>query len=176
MKSIKGDVWLALCVFALAFAYLYMDLRLPEVRLSDPLGPKAFPALVGVGLIASAVLLLLESRAKAHAVSQRATVTAQTEQLTQAPHATDEAHEAPARKVHPLILIAMLAWTSIYYLAFERAGYLVATAIFLFGLLAYFNRKRQKTNLAIALGVTGVFYLLFSQLLGVPLPTGFLPF
>ncbi len=65
MKSIKGDVWLAFCVIALAAVYLYMDMRLPEVRLSDPLGPKAFPALVGVGLIASALVLLLEGRCKA---------------------------------------------------------------------------------------------------------------
>jgi putative tricarboxylic transport membrane protein len=27
MKSIKGDVWLALCVMTLASAYLYMDMR-----------------------------------------------------------------------------------------------------------------------------------------------------
>jgi putative tricarboxylic transport membrane protein len=48
--------------------------------------------------------------------------------------------------------------------------------VYLLGLLLYFNRNRIKTNLAIALGVTVVFDLLFSQLLGVPMPTGFLPF
>jgi len=58
MKSLKGDAQLAIGVIVLAAVYLYMDMRLPEVRLSDPLGPKAFPALVGVGLIASALLLL----------------------------------------------------------------------------------------------------------------------
>src|ERR1700743_3157554 len=65
MKSIRSDVWLAFCVMALAAVYLYMDMRLPEVRLSDPLGPKAFPALVGVGLISSALLLLFEGHRKA---------------------------------------------------------------------------------------------------------------
>jgi len=65
MKSVKGDVWLAIVVIVGAAIYLYLDLQLPEVRLSDPLGPKAFPALVGVGLISSALLLLFEGHSKA---------------------------------------------------------------------------------------------------------------
>jgi putative tricarboxylic transport membrane protein len=173
MKSIKGDAWLAFCVIALATAYLYMDMRLPEVRLSDPLGPKAFPALVGVGLIASALVLLLEGRSKAR-LHARESVPAKppAEPALEAPHA-DAAHQP---NTQPVILIAMTAWTALYYLAFERAGYLITTSVFLLGLLLYFNRNRLKTNLAIALGVTVVFDLLFSQLLGVPMPTGFLPF
>jgi putative tricarboxylic transport membrane protein len=172
MKSIRGDVWLAFCVIVLAAVYLYMDMRLPEVRLSDPLGPKAFPALVGVGLIASALVLLLEGRSKTR-LHAHESVPAKSplEPVAEAPHA-DAAHV----KSQPLILIAMTAWTVLYYLAFERAGYLLATSVFLFGTLLYFNRNRLKTNLAIALGVTVIFDLLFSQLLGVPLPTGFLPF
>lgn len=173
MKGIKGDVWLAFGVIALAAVYLYMDMRLPEVRLSDPLGPKAFPALVGVGLIASALMLLLEGRTKA-----RLTVTPPMSAKPVAEPAVkaSSADATPESKSHAVILIAMVAWTALYYFTFERAGYLLATSVFLFGLLTYFNRKRLKTNLAIALGVTVVFDLLFSQLLGVPMPTGFLPF
>jgi putative tricarboxylic transport membrane protein len=177
MKSIKGDVWLALCVIALAAVYLYMDMRLPEVRLSDPLGPKAFPALVGVGLIASALVLLFEGRKKTRLTTQaniprKLVAGPAVEASVEASH-TGAPHES---KTHAVILIAMVAWTALYYFAFERAGYLLATSVFLFGLLTYFNRNRIKTNLAIALGVTVVFDLLFSQLLGVPMPTGFLPF
>jgi putative tricarboxylic transport membrane protein len=165
MKSVKGDVWLAIVVIVGAAIYLVMDLQLPEVRLSDPLGPKAFPALVGVGLISSALLLLFETRSKAR-------------------HATDAARETrPAAtadeqqpKHSPFVLIGMVMWTIAYYFAFDRAGYLIATSVFLLGLLSYFNRKRIKTNVAIALGVTVVFDLLFSQLLGVPMPRGILPF
>ncbi|MFT4064068.1 tripartite tricarboxylate transporter TctB family protein [Paraburkholderia sp.] len=177
MKSIKGDVWLAFCVFALAAVYLYMDVRLPEVRLSDPLGPKAFPALVGVGLIASALLLLLETRSRNQVQHDESTSTRfAPDSASNVTEAGAQVHPTPEKRAHPLILIAMVAWTSLYYLAFEHAGYLVATVVFLFGLLVYFNRKRFKLNLAIAVGVTVVFDVLFSQLLGVPLPTGFLPF
>ncbi|MGF6756158.1 tripartite tricarboxylate transporter TctB family protein [Paraburkholderia sp. GAS42] len=177
MKSIKGDAWLAFCVIALAAVYLYMDMRLPEVRLSDPLGPKAFPALVGVGLIASALVLLLEGRSRNRSHAHTDTPEKPAAKRAAGPAAevahADKAHES---KNHPLILTGMVAWTALYYLVFERAGYLLATSVFLFGLLIYFNRNRFKTNLAIALGVTVFFDLLFSQLLGVPMPTGFLPF
>ena len=40
MKSLKGDAQLAIGVVVLAAVYLYMDMRLPEVRLSDPIGPQ----------------------------------------------------------------------------------------------------------------------------------------
>ncbi|MFM0238503.1 tripartite tricarboxylate transporter TctB family protein [Paraburkholderia phytofirmans] len=172
MKSIRSDVWLAFCAMALAVVYLYMDMRLPEVRLSDPLGPKAFPALVGVGLIASAVVLLLEGRGKAHAKAAEPPP-AQTAADAE-PALVD--HAVPEPKQRPFILISMVIWTAIYYLCFEPVGYVLSTSVFLFGLLSYFNRQRHKTNLAIALGVTVVFDLLFSQLLGVPVPTGLLPF
>jgi putative tricarboxylic transport membrane protein len=178
MKSIKGDAWLAFCVIALAAVYLYMDMRLPEIRLSDPLGPKAFPALVAVGLIASALVLLFEgrNRNRLHAHIDARPKPAPGPAADVLPADGTQAEEVHESKHHPLILIAMVAWTAFYYLAFERAGYLLATSVFLFGLLMYFNRNRLKTNLAIALGVTVFFDLLFSQLLGVPMPTGFLPF
>ncbi|WP_322101377.1 tripartite tricarboxylate transporter TctB family protein [Paraburkholderia sp. J41] len=215
MKSVKGDVWLAIVVIVGAAIYLYMDLQLPEVRLSDPLGPKAFPALVGVGLIASALLLLLEGRARTrHAVRQpqpARSAASQPAAQQASPHAapavaratgpngamgasgainvsdaidaseaTGTAAEAaaaqPAHKRPALVLIGMVLWTALYYFAFERVGYLIATAAFLLGLLSYFNRKRVKTNLAIAVVATTVIYLLFSQLLDVPMPRGILPF
>lgn len=166
MKSFKGDVQLAISAIVIAVVYLYTDMQLPEVRLSDPLGPKAFPALVGVGLIVSAILLLLERNSKI-----RAGNTIEVKPTPDEP-GTNAAGDAP--KHNPMILVGMVLWTALYDVCFERAGYLVATTVFLFGLLSYFNRKRHKTNLAIALGFTLVFDFLFSLVLGVPMPAGLL--
>jgi putative tricarboxylic transport membrane protein len=165
MKSLKGDAQLAVGVIVLAAVYLYMDMRLPEVRLSDPLGPKAFPALVGVGLIASALLLLFERRHKLRI-----------NPLAETPTATDEPGTNPGKSIRhsPLVLVGMVVWTALYYVCFDRVGYLIATILFLFGLLTYFNRNRHKTNIAVALGFTLVFDLLFSLVLGVPMPAGLL--
>ncbi|WP_118185916.1 tripartite tricarboxylate transporter TctB family protein [Paraburkholderia phosphatilytica] len=205
MKSVKGDVWLAIVVIVGAAIYLYMDMRLPEVRLSDPLGPKAFPALVGVGLISSALLLLFERHSKTrHATdaeraahpaaaatpaanadprtalnANAATLNVAASSGIDASHSSPQTSAPPTQeqpKPSPLVLIGMVLWTIAYYFAFDRAGYLIATSVFLLGLLSYFNRKRIKMNVAIALGVTVVFDLLFSQLLGVPMPRGILPF
>jgi len=213
MKSVKSDAWLAIVVIVGAAIYLYMDMHLPEVRLSDPLGPKAFPALVGVGLISSALLLLLEGHNKArhlanahraanekgdangdpHAVAHTAAAVATTTNVAspaavQSDNGTtsrlvssDTEVQGPAqtqpRSRHPrYVLILMVLWTIAYYYFFDRAGYLLATSVFLLGLLSYFNRKRVKTNVAVALGVAVVLDMLFSHLLSVPMPTGILPF
>ena len=165
MKSLKGDAQLAIGVIVLAAVYLYMDMRLPEVRLSDPLGPRAFPALVGVGLIVSALLLLLERRHKLRI-----------NPLAETPPAVDEPGTNPCKitRHSPVGLVGMGAWSGVYYVCFDRVGYLIATTVFLLGLLTYFNRNRHKTNIAVALGFTLVFDLLFSLVLGVPMPAGLL--
>lgn len=143
-----------------ALAYLYADWRIPRLQLGDPLGPRAFPALVGILLLVSAVLLAIESRKQPGMPGPvRSAVTVPKARQT-APHA--------------VILTAMLAWTLCYYVAFEPVGYVIATVVYLFGLLCVFHRKRHATNLAIALGFTAIAYVVFSQLLGVQLPLGWL--
>jgi putative tricarboxylic transport membrane protein len=167
MKSLRGDAQLAIGVLVLAGVYLYMDMRLPEMRLSDPLGPKAFPALVGIGLIASALLLLIERHHKVRIDPLSAAKAAP-------PHDEPGTNPGDGVKHSPLVLVGMVMWTALYYFCFARVGYLIATTVFLLGLLTYFNRKRYKTNIAVALGFTLVFDLLFSLVLGVPMPAGLL--
>lgn len=155
MKAVMPDVVLAICVIAGALIYLYADASLPLMRIGDPLGPKAFPALIGCGLLISALLLLYEGWQK------RRTTTATSHR------------RVDLRQIG--ILCAMIVWTAIYYSAFEPVGYIISTLIFLFGLLSFFHRGHLRANLAIAIGFTACVDLLFSQGLGVPLPTGLLP-
>jgi putative tricarboxylic transport membrane protein len=149
---------LAVTVVIVAAIYLHADAGLPTARIGDPLGPKAFPALVGGGLILSAILLLLETWSK-----RRARADTRVE-----PRSREEKHLY-------LVMVAMVAWAAVYYYFFETVGYLLATPVFLFGLLCYFNPRKHLTNALVALGFTAVVYLLFSILLGVPLPAGPLP-
>jgi putative tricarboxylic transport membrane protein len=81
-------------------------------------------------------------------------------------------HEPPVDKHQLSILCAMVAWTALYYATFEYLGYLIATPIFLLGLLSHFHRRHHLVNVLVALGFTLAVYALFSLLLGVPLPTG----
>src|SRR5215467_4460461 len=96
------DRVLAAVVAVVAVAYLYSDWRIPRLELGDPLGPRAFPALVGIMLLVSAVLLVLETR-----------------RGRQAPIATAE-RSGPS---HVPVLAGILVWTIAYYAVFEAAGY-----------------------------------------------------
>jgi putative tricarboxylic transport membrane protein len=144
--------WLLAAAAAIgAIAYLYADWRMPSVALGDPLGPRAFPALVGGLLLISAGLLALENwRRKPVAAS---------------------APRVPGRS-HMPVLLGVLVWTICYYAAFEPAGYVVATVVYLFGLLCYFNRGHHLANIAIAGTFTAAAYTLFSYGLDVQLPLG----
>ena len=161
MRALKAEIVLAFCAIAGALVYLWADLHLPATRIGDPLGPKAFPALVAGGLILSAVLLLFEIRKKRHALRA----------------GEQPAHDmAPVTRKQAVTLIAMAAWTALYYAVFEWLGYLLATPVFLFGLLSHFHRGKHVVNAAVAIGFSLVVYALFSLLLGVPLPRGLLDF
>ena len=158
MTTHRADAALAAVAIVGAAAYLLLDWNLPSARIGDPLGPRAFPALIGAGLVLSGLLLFLETWKK-----RRIAASGPAE-----PRSAEQKHVA-------LLLAGMVAWTALYYLSFDRLGYLIATPLFILGLLSYFNRRRHAVNLVVAAGFTIVVYLLFSTLLGVPLPAGPLP-
>jgi putative tricarboxylic transport membrane protein len=158
-----GDVLLGISVIIGAAIYLYADANLPVLQNGGPMGPQAFPALIGVGLVLSGFLLLGETWRRRRVMAA----------------ATAAAAVAPADPIERRsrrILAAMTAWTALYYFAFERVGYVVATVVYMFALLAFFNRGRWWMNAACAAGFTLVAYLLFTSFLQVALPRGILDF
>jgi len=153
-----GDVLLGVCVAIGAAVYLYADARLPALAIGDPMGPRAFPALIGIGLMASGLLLFGEVWRRRR-IAGAVTVAAD-----------------PVERRSRRILAAMTAWTALYYFAFERIGYVIATLVYLFALLAFFNRDRWWINAACAAGFTLAAYALFTFFLQVVLPRGILGF
>jgi putative tricarboxylic transport membrane protein len=161
MKRLNADTALALVVALIALAYLWADSKLPATSLGDPLGPRLFPALVGCGLLLSAVLLVLEliSKRKQAAPAQKDNDTLD----------DDGAPHVPAR-----VLLGTAGWLALYYVAMEPVGYLISTPVFLAGLLAYFNRGRWLMNAIVTVAFTLVVDALFTYALGVPLAEGIL--
>ena len=143
---------------ALAAVYMYATEQFPALHLSDPLGPQAFPRLLGIGLVLTAVSLLIETlraRKPESAVGEE--------------QASGEGH-------HYAVVVAATIWTGLYFAAFEWLGYAVSTSIYLLALMAYFRRGRWLSN-----GLTSVLYsfgsyVIFTKLLLVSLPAGLLPF
>ena len=148
------------CTLILAGVYFYATEKLPSLEIGDPLGPKAFPRLLGVGLIVAAIMLLFEMLRARKA----------------APAAPAAAPADPKDRKAFLVVAAVAGWTLLYFLMFEPLGYVIATTIYLLVLMCYFNKGKWTANVLTAVLFCTVSYVMFTKLLGVNLARGFLPF
>ena len=159
-----ADWILSVLIVSSAVVYLRAATGLERLQVGDVLGPQVFPVLVATCMLGSGLLLAWETwRKQANTEEEAASAT---------PSATALAHP---RHRH-LILVAMAAWTALYYVAFEPAGYVVSTMIYLSALLFFFHRVNPLINLGIAATFTAAAYVLFTDLLQVVLPSGILQF
>ena len=155
-----ADRIIFVCIVVLTGVYFWATSQIPTLEIGDPLGPKAFPRLLGAGMIIAAVLLLLEMLKARKAESKPAEPTA-----------------AEPRDIGSYKIVAGVAVvTGLYFVLFEPLGYAVSTGLFLLVMTAYFNKGKWWTN-----GLTAVLYgfgsyYAFTSLLGVNLPRGIAPF
>jgi len=69
----------------------------------------------------------------------------------------------------------VVVWTTLYYLTFQKAGYVVATTVYLLALMAWFNRGKWIANVVTSVLFSALSYYMFLKL-DVRLPQGILPF
>ena len=97
------------CTILIAVVYLYATTLIPSLEIGDPLGPKAFPRLLGIALLLAAGMLALEiwKRRKA------------------------KEPDVPAAELFDPVIIRILlcvvVWTAGYYAVFDPLGFIVAT-------------------------------------------------
>jgi putative tricarboxylic transport membrane protein len=140
----------------LAAVYLNATEHLPSLEIGDPLGPKAFPRLLGGVLILTGIFLLVE--------------------IIRARKTAPAAAEVNASETGTYLLIAgVVGWTFVYFLIFERLGYIIATSIYLLAMMAYFNRGKWVANVITTIAFAVASYWMFKTL-GVTLPPGIMPF
>jgi putative tricarboxylic transport membrane protein len=144
----------------LTAVYFYATSQIPTLEIGDPLGPKAFPRLLGIGMLITAAMLFGEIW------RERKTATA----------ATSAPSEPPEGRGHYVVVAAVVAATFVYFLVFEKLGYIISTTIFLIGLTAYFNRGKWKANVLTAVLYSIGSYIMFVKLLGTTLPAGLIPY
>jgi putative tricarboxylic transport membrane protein len=143
------------CTVILAVVYLYAATKIPVLAIGDPLGPKAFPRLLGIALLIAAGFLALElwrNRDKSK----------------------ESAPQAPRFEV-PILLVlgAVVIWAGLYFYFFEDLGYIVATTIFLLPMTMWFHRGKWVTNILVSVLFAVATYFLFLKL-EVRLPPGLL--
>jgi putative tricarboxylic transport membrane protein len=145
------------CTVILTVVYLYASTQIPVLAIGDPLGPKAFPRLLGIAMLIAAGFFALElwrDRAKKQ----------------EAPEAQAPRFEGPI----VMVLLAVVAWTALYYFVFEWLGYILATAIYLLAMTMWFHRGKSLVNIVSVLLFVFVTYFVFLKL-EVRLPPGVLP-
>lgn len=142
---------------ALGIVYFIATMMLPESAVSDPIGPRAFPTIVAVGMILVGLLLVLKK-----------------EPLTEKNKAV--IFDLPAEKG----LVVNIAYTCVAGLVFglilDPVGYLLSSFLFMTAMMFITNGMRPFYNLAIGLTFALVTYGLFFGLLSVSLPRGILAF
>jgi len=148
----------------LGVVYLFMTLRLPDVSIGDPLGPRLFPMIVGIGSLVSGVLLVAgEIRAAKGGARQRAD--------------EETAVERSARKaLYGKIGLTILAGV-VYGFILDTVGYLISTFVFMMILMCLVNTiRRMVENTVVSIGFSVVTYVLFATIFQVRLPRGILAF
>jgi putative tricarboxylic transport membrane protein len=144
------------CILVLAGVYFWATRQIPTLEIGDPLGPKAFPHLLTIGLLITAAMLLGEIfRAK-----------------KSAPVEKSETVGAPTYKVVAGVVVV----TAVYFVLFEPLGYAIATSLFMLVMTWYFNKGKTLTNVLTSVLYSFLSYIAFTQWLGVNLPRGILPF
>jgi putative tricarboxylic transport membrane protein len=150
------------CTLVLAGVYFWATAQIPTLELGDPLGPKAFPRMLGVGLLLGAAMLLAEiirNSAKAKISAEKG-----------------DASTEPKWDKHHWLVVGIAVWTALYIGTFEVLGFIISTALYLLALTVAFNRNRWLMNVLTSVLFAVISYFMFTKLLGVNLPPGILPF
>lgn len=142
---------------ALAIAYLYGATQIPRLAVGDPLGPKAFPIILGCALLVGAAMLLVEMRgAKTPAIEK------------------EEAPQPAAVSAVPVL--ALLGWTLLYLMLFETLGYLISTFAYLLVLTSVLSRGALLLSATTTAAFTFGTYVFFTRILEARLPRGLIDF
>ncbi len=143
------DRVLAAGTFVLAGGYLFATWRLPAFDIGDPLGPKAFPYLLGGLLAFAGTLLLFERRPAVGEVSPPG---------------------------HLRAVLAVLAATALFFALIETLGYLLATGAYLFATMSWLHGRKRVTCAVVSVLFAVASYALFAKALGVTLAKGLVSF
>ena len=145
------------CTLILAGIYFYATENLPTLEIGDPLGPKAFPRLLGIALVVTAIIHLFEFM-----------------RGRKGPPSAPK--KDPVDRMSYMVVGGVSIWTFLFFYVFEVLGYVVAGSIYLFVLMCVFNKGRWLMNGVTAVGFAIGSYLLFTKGFGVNLARGILPF
>jgi putative tricarboxylic transport membrane protein len=146
----RADRVLAAVLVCLALAVLGLAAELPGGSEADPVGPRGFPALLGLVLLACGLALGVTAGRR--------------------PGDDEEAAARGALAATPVV--AAVGLTAAYLAVLEPAGFLLATPPYVAALLLARGGVPARTFALAALGLPLGLYVLFALAMRVPLPLG----
>jgi putative tricarboxylic transport membrane protein len=162
--SVLENVLAALLV-PFSIFYIWQGMQVTEPPRNIIVGPRTFPVLIGVFMLSVSALLAWR-RIRMHVGSallgkgqETAAVPLEDEELL--------------IKDWPAVWLVLGSLLALVVL-FETLGFVAGNSLFIFGLSTVFAPRHWLMNLAVALGFSLSFFYLFTNVLGIPLPTGVL--
>ncbi|CAM4073609.1 tripartite tricarboxylate transporter TctB family protein [Mesobacillus thioparans] len=133
--------------------YLVLSYNLPKYP-NAIIDADMVPKGLGFLLLFFAFLLFLDKKEETEAEKQKRTIT----------------------RGNVLILLAVLVFILIYIFLLEIMGFLIMTALFIFGCSLFLGYKKHVTNAIVSVLFSFIIYGLFNYLLKINLPAGIIPF
>ena len=161
-KEVGGGVVL----LAMAAAYLWATLQIPESSLSDEVGARGLPLVLATALAVVAVLIITKG-AIAALPRSAAAKTMSTSAATTAESDDDDRYESTLPRALGLLSIGAL-----YIVVALLAGYVPALVVLIGSIALYEGIAPGWRPLTIALGGAGFYWLVFVKLLGTAQPAG----
>lgn len=150
----------ALTVLAVAYTVLAFGMEWRDQ--GGQIGPGFFPRIVGVVVMAGLLAAILRAIRGGHSsVEAPVDEEGQPEEVG----GTDSGTDARA-------VLGTAGCMVLFYFLFEPLGALLASVLFLAGMLTFVNRGHHVANAVLSVAVPLGLYLLFEVLLGVGLPQG----
>lgn len=158
---ISQDVVLAALLSLVGLFLIVVASDLPEGSANDPLGPRGFPLLIGVGILGCGVVLFGQTLLRRWRSFAGGDISLEGED--------SQPEEGPlSGKRIILAVLAMLGYVAVL----PYAGFLLSTPIVLAMLMGLQGGVPIKSFLFMTIGFPIVLYGLFVLLLSVPLPGG----
>ncbi len=146
---------------------LYAAAQLQGGTETDPLGPRAFPTLIGIGFVGCGLALLIKSLAfRGHGEDGQG----EFDEVEHADGYGDELEQEPARRHRMLLACSVI---SLYTLALPILGFLLATIVFMAAMILLQGGARRRSFVTVVVLFPASAYVLFTVLLSVRLPAGF---
>ncbi|MCX7027096.1 MAG: tripartite tricarboxylate transporter TctB family protein [Spirochaetes bacterium] len=135
--------------------YLVTTMLLPQMRMGDRLGPKLFPAVVGVIAFVSGIILMIQDSRKGKASKK------------------PDFGFVKNKNLWLKILLTTVVGIA-YGLVMDSLGFILPTTLFMLFISMLINKGRFVQNLIVALCFALISYGVFAVALKLSLPRGFI--